>query len=75
VYAFGWTGQGRRCGRPTTRKEIARVVVKRDVVKRERGWRCGGIFDSFALLRDYGTCGVKKFRWPSDYDSIKAERN
>lgn len=27
----------------TTRKEASRVVVKREVVRRERGWRWGGI--------------------------------
>lgn len=36
-------GQGRRWGRPTTRKETRRVVPKREVVRRERGWRWGGI--------------------------------
>jgi len=37
------TGHGRRCGRPTTRKETASVPVKMDIVARERGWRCDGI--------------------------------
>lgn len=36
-------GQGRRCGMPTTRKDMARVVPKSEVVHVERGWRCGGI--------------------------------
>lgn len=27
---------------PTTRKETRRVVPNREVVRRERGWRCGG---------------------------------
>ena len=37
------TGQGRMCGVATTRKEMKRVVVKREVVRRERGWRAGGM--------------------------------
>lgn len=28
---------------PTTRKEARSVVVKREVVQRERGWRCEGM--------------------------------
>lgn len=28
---------------PTTRKETRRVVPKREVVRRERGWRWGGM--------------------------------
>jgi hypothetical protein len=32
-----------RCGAATTRKETMRVVVKSEVVMRDRGWRCGGI--------------------------------
>jgi len=40
---LGSTGQGMICGSPTTRNEIARVVVKREVVMTERGWRCGGM--------------------------------
>ena len=37
------TGQGRICGRPTTRKETARVVVKSEKVWRDRGWSAGGM--------------------------------
>ena len=33
------TGQGSICGRPTTRKEMASVVVKSVLVVRLRGWR------------------------------------
>jgi hypothetical protein len=36
-------GQGRTCGKATTKNEANRVVAKRDEVRRERGWRCGGI--------------------------------
>ena len=39
----GSTGQGSRCGVATTRKETMRVVVKSDVVMRDRGCRCGGM--------------------------------
>lgn len=31
------------CGIPTTRKDASSVVVKREVVQRERGWRWGGM--------------------------------
>lgn len=31
------------CGVPTTRKEMRRVEVKREVVRRDRGCRAGGI--------------------------------
>ena len=34
-------GHGMRCGMPTTRKETRRVVPKREVVRRDRGWRWG----------------------------------
>lgn len=43
VRVRGSTGQGIRCGAATTRKETMRVVVKSEVVMRERGWRCGGM--------------------------------
>ena len=43
VRAVRGTGQGSRCGTPTTRKEIASVEVKRERVEAERGCRCGGI--------------------------------
>lgn len=43
AYARVLTGQGRMCGMPTTRKEMARVVVNRVAVERERGCRCGGM--------------------------------
>ena len=39
-----WTrgaGHGRICGMPTTKKDTTRVVPKREVVRRDRGWRCG----------------------------------
>jgi hypothetical protein len=39
----GSTGQGIRCGAATTRKETISVVVKSEVVVRDRGCRCGGI--------------------------------
>lgn len=39
----GSTGHGRRCGVATTRKDTMRVVVKSDMVDRDRGWRCGGM--------------------------------
>ena len=29
---------------PTTRKETSSVVPKREVVRRDRGCRCGGMF-------------------------------
>lgn len=35
-------GQGRTCGRATTKKLAKTVVIKRDEVMRDRGWRCGG---------------------------------
>lgn len=54
---FGLTGHGRMCGAPTTRKQIARVEVKRTPVWRERGWRAGGIFGR--RVRD---CGCKTTR-------------
>ena len=31
------------CGMPTTRKETSKVVPNREVVKRDRGWRWGGM--------------------------------
>ena len=34
-------GHGTMCGMPTTRKETRRVVPKREVVRRDRGWRWG----------------------------------
>lgn len=34
-------GHGTMCGIPTTRKETRRVVPKREVVRRDRGWRWG----------------------------------
>jgi hypothetical protein len=34
------------CGMPTTRKEMARVVVKMESVARERGWSAEGIMGS-----------------------------
>ena len=34
-------GHGTICGMPTTRKETRRVVPKREVVRRDRGWRWG----------------------------------
>lgn len=34
-------GHGIMCGMPTTRKEMRRVVPKREVVRRDRGWRWG----------------------------------
>jgi hypothetical protein len=43
------TGQGRMCGVATTRKEMKRVVVKREVVRRERGWRAGGMVGEEAV--------------------------
>lgn len=43
--ARGSTGQGSKWGVATTRNETMRVVVKRDVVMRDRGWRCGGMMD------------------------------
>jgi hypothetical protein len=55
---------------------MARVVVKRDVVKRERGWRCGGIFGFLCFVAGlWDLCGVERFPWSEDYDSIEAERN
>ena len=39
-----WTrgaGHGRICGMPTTKKDTRRVVPKREVVRRDRGWRWG----------------------------------
>lgn len=48
----GSTGQGMRCGAATTRKETMRVVVKREVVMRERGWRCGGILVWCGVIED-----------------------
>lgn len=45
------TGQGRTCGAPTTRKEIARQDVKSDSVERERGWRWATIFRSFVCMQ------------------------
>ena len=50
-------GQGRRCGRPTRRKESARVVVKREIVWRERGWRGGG--GAMGLRMGYGMEGER----------------
>ena len=35
------TGHGMMCGIPTTRKDTRRVVPKREVVRRDRGWRWG----------------------------------
>ena len=43
------TGQGRICGVATTRKEMKKVVVKREVVRRERGWRAGGMVGEEAV--------------------------
>ena len=34
-------GHGRMCGMPTTKKETRSVVPKREVVRRDRGWRWG----------------------------------
>jgi hypothetical protein len=48
--ARGCTGQGRRCGIPTTRNDTARVPVNRLVVRRERGWRWGGILSLQTIL-------------------------
>jgi hypothetical protein len=31
------------CGRATTKKDAKSVVAKREEVRRERGWRWGGI--------------------------------
>ena len=39
----GSTGHGMRCGAATTRKDTMSVVVKSEVVMRDRGWRCGGM--------------------------------
>jgi hypothetical protein len=37
------TGQGRMCGKATTTNDMARVVVKRESVWRERGCSAGGM--------------------------------
>jgi hypothetical protein len=50
AYATRGAGQGSAWGRPTTRKEARRVVAKREEVRRERGWRCGGIVGSSSSL-------------------------
>lgn len=47
----GGTGQGRTCGRPTTKKLAKTVTAKRVEVVRERGWRCGGMAESRMRLR------------------------
>lgn len=43
AYATRGAGQGRMCGRPTTRKLATTVVAKSEEVMRERGCRWGGI--------------------------------
>jgi hypothetical protein len=50
AYSTRGAGQGRACGRATTKKDAKRVVAKREEVRRERGCRCGGIFPSLLLL-------------------------
>lgn len=44
-------GQGKTCGTPTIRKDASSVAVKRDMVDRDRGWRCEDIFDRGSLAR------------------------
>lgn len=39
------TGHGSKWGVATTRNDIMSVVVKSEVVIRDRGWRCGGMID------------------------------
>ena len=50
------TGQGKRCGRETTAKDTRRVVVKSDVVARERGCRTGGILSWDGFEDGFGRC-------------------
>lgn len=47
---------------PTTRKEARSVVVKREVVQRERGWRCEGMVveEVMAILRVHAAVGVRR---------------
>jgi hypothetical protein len=50
----GSTGQGMMCGAATTRKETMRVVVKSEVVMRDRGCRWGGIVcPQFEVVESY----------------------
>ena len=45
-----WTrgaGHGRICGMPTTKKDTRRVVPKREVVRRDRGWRWGVMVEKY----------------------------
>jgi hypothetical protein len=53
----GSTGQGIMWGAATTRKETMRVVVKSEVVMRDRGCRWGGIVcPRFEIVGNYWRC-------------------
>lgn len=42
------TGQGKACGKATTKNDASSVVANRELVNRDRGWRCGGMFEVVA---------------------------
>lgn len=55
------------CGIPTTRKDANSVVVKREVVQRERGWRWGGMVaeEVVEVVRVHGGVGLRPaIGWP-----------
>ena len=59
------------CGMPTTKKETRRVVPKREVVRRDRGWRWGVISEGgwkrIGTRRSRGAYAVTiAIDWPPD---------
>jgi len=61
------TGQGRRCGAPTTRKDMPRHVVKRDMVDRDRGCRWATMMGGCVVVRSVyaDTQYISGRRWMS----------